>query len=32
MHSIFRKFNRTQAVLYAQLRHIAQIADVGVAN
>jgi len=32
MHSIFRKFNRTQFVLYEQLHHIAQIAEVGVAN
>jgi len=32
MHSIFRKFNRTQSVSYAQLHYIAQIAEVGVAN
>jgi len=32
MHSIFRKFNHTQSVRYAQLHHIAQIAEVGVAN
>jgi len=32
MHSIFRKFNRTQSVRYAQLHHIATIAEVGVAN
>jgi len=32
MHSIFRKFNRTQSVRYAQLRYIEQIAEVGVAN
>jgi len=29
MHSIFRKFNRTHSVRYAQL---APIAEVGVAN
>jgi len=32
MHSIFRKFNGTQSVCYAQLHHIAQIAEVGVEN
>jgi len=32
MHSIFRKFNRTHSVRYVQLHHIAQIAEVGVAN
>jgi len=32
MHYIFRKFNRTQSVRYAQLHHIAHIAEVGVAN
>jgi len=28
----FRKFNRTWSVRYAQLHHMAQIAEVGVAN
>jgi len=28
MHSIFRKFNRTQSVRYAQLHYIVQIAEV----
>ena len=32
MHSIFRKFDRTQSVRCAQLHHIATIAEVGVAN
>ena len=32
MRSVFRKFNRTQSVCYAQLHHIAQMAEVGVAN
>jgi len=32
MHSIFRQFNRTQSVRYAQLHQIAQIAEVGVSN
>jgi len=32
MHSICRKYNRTQSVRYAQLHHIATIAEVGVAN
>jgi len=32
MHSIFRKLNRTQYVHYAQLHHIAPIAEVWVAK
>jgi len=32
MHSIFRKFNRTQSLRYAQLHHVATTAEVGVAN
>jgi len=32
MHSIFRKYNRTQSVRCAQLYDIATIAEVGVAN
>jgi len=32
MHSIFRTFNRSLSVRYAQLHHIATIEEVGVAN
>jgi len=32
MNSIFRKFNLTQSVRYAQLHRIATIAEIGVAN
>ena len=32
MHSIFRKFNRTQSVRYAQLRNSADSCEVRVAN
>jgi len=31
MHSIFRKFNRTQSVRYAHVHHKVTIAEVGVA-